>query len=434
MKLMENTTTEFKRIYVENIKNTVIAFANTNGGKVYIGIEDDGTVVGIRNIDETMLKCTNALRDSIKPDITLFSDCSVKNIENKNVVVLEIQKGTASPYYIASKGIRPEGVFVRQGASTVPATETAILKMIKETDGDEYEDVRSLNQDLTFSEAAKVFDKENILFGVPQQKTLGIINADGVYSNLGLLISDQCVHTVKAAVFEGTEKTVFKDRFEFSGSLLKQLNDVFEMIDRYNRTRSEFDGLYRVDMRDYPIEAIRETLLNALVHRDYSFSGSTLISIFDDRMEVVSLGGLVKGIVYDDIMLGASILRNKKLANLFYCLKLIEAYGTGMPKIISSYADYSVKPKIEVSDNAFKITLPNTNAVNGEKVIESLTDKEKECYELFESNNSLTRKQVEKALSISQPFAVRILNALAQKQLISRVGSGKNTKYQRNSR
>lgn len=170
MNLIENVNTEFKRIYVDDIKKTVIAFANTNGGKIYIGIEDDGTVVGVEDIDETMLKCTNTLRDSIKPDVTLFSTCSVEDIDGKNIVVLEIQKGTASPYYIASKGIRPEGVFFRQGASTVPATETAILKMIKETDGDEYEDVRSLNQDLTFAYAIKEFEKARVPFVAPPPK------------------------------------------------------------------------------------------------------------------------------------------------------------------------------------------------------------------------------------------------------------------------
>lgn len=430
MKLMESVNVEFKRIYVDDIKKTSIAFANTCGGKIYIGIEDDGTVVGVSDADETILKCTNTLRDSIKPDVMMFSTCLVENIDGKNVVVLEIQKGTASPYYIASKGIRPEGVFVRQGASTVPATETAILKMIKETGGYEYEDIRSLNQELTFDEATKIFGKVKLAFGKAQMKTLGIINTDGIYSNLGLLISEQCLHTIKVAVFEGTQKAVFKDRYEYSGSLLKQLNDVFEMIDRYNRTRAEFEGLYRVDMRDYPVDAIRETLLNALVHRDYSFSGSTLISIFDDRIEIVSLGGLVKGLTYDDIMLGASILRNKKLANLFYRLKLIEAYGTGMPKIINSYSDYPVKPRIEVSDNVFKITLPNTNAVDKSNIINTLTDKEKECYELFKTEKSIFRHQVENVLSISQPFAIRILNSLAEKRLIKRIGRGKNTKYE----
>lgn len=430
MNMTEGSTIEFKRIYVNDIAKTAVAFANTKGGRIYIGIEDDGTVAGIDDADDVMLKCTNNLRDSIKPDITLFSECRVENIEGKDVIVLEIQKGTASPYYIASKGIRPEGVFVRQGSSTVPATETAILKMIKETDGDEYEDVRSLDQNLTFLEAVKVFDNENIPFGLAQQKTLGIINTDGVYSNLGLLISDQCVHTIKVAVFEGTEKLVFKDRTEFTGSLLKQLSDVFEMLGRYNRTHSEFVGLYRVDTRDYPIEAIREVLLNALVHRDYSFSGSILISIFDDRIEVVSLGGLVKGITYDDIMLGASIPRNKKLANLFYRLKLIEAYGTGMPKIISCYKECYTKPTIEVSDNAFKITLPNMNLAGKEIMTGSLTVKEKACYELFKGERELTRKQVESSLTVSQPFAVKILNGLVDKKLIDRVGKGKNTRYE----
>lgn len=430
MNLKESVNVEFKRVYVDDIKKTAVAFANTNGGRIYIGINDDGTVEGVTDTDDTMLKCTNALRDSIKPDIMLFSVCTLECIDGKNIVVLEIQKGTASPYYIASKGIRPEGVFVRQGASTVPATETAILKMIKETDGNSYENVRSLNQNLSFSEAQKEFQKAKIPFGTPQKISLGIVNTDGIYSNLGLLISDQCVHTIKIAVFEGTKKAVFKDRYEFTGSLLKQLNDAYEMLDRYNRTRAEFDGLYRMDMRDYPVEAIREALLNALVHRDYSFSASTLISIFDDRIELLSLGGLVKGITYEDIMLGASVLRNKNLANLFYRLKLIEAYGTGIQKILNSYGDYTAKPKIEISDNAFKVTLPNTNAAAEKEAEGALTEKERECIQLFKAEKRLSRRHVEEALGISQPFAVKLLNSLTQKNFIKRLGKGKNIQYE----
>lgn len=434
MNLVENVNTEFKRIYVDDLKKTIIAFANTDGGRIFIGIEDDGTVAGVEDIDETMLKCTNTLRDSIKPDVTPFSTCYVENIEGKNVVVLEIQKGTSSPYYMASRGIRPEGVFLRQGASTVPATETAILKMIKNTDGDEYEDVRSLNQNLTFAYAKNEFKKAHLAFGAPQKITLGIVNADGVYTNLGLLISDQCPHTIKVSAFEGTEKTIFKDRHEFSGSLLEQLYEVYKRIDQYNHLRAEFDGLLRVDMHDYPVEAIRETLLNAIVHRDYSFSDSTLIGIFDDRIETLSLGGLVKGISYNDIMLGVSVSRNKKLANLFYRLNFIEAFGTGMQKIVKSYKDYPVKPRIEISDNAFKITLPNTNARNEETVPDHhLSESERRCLSLFKTEKCLSRRQVEEALGISQPFAVRLLTGLTNKKLLHRVGDGKNTRYEANA-
>ena len=426
MSIIENSTTELKREYTADIVKTVIAFANTNGGNIYIGIDNDKQVIGISDIDGTMLQASNSIRDGIKPDVTLFVDYQQEVIEGKAVILVTVQKGTACPYYLTGKGIRPEGVYVRQGASSVPATETTILHMIKETDGERYEDVRALNQDLTFTYAQTVFAEKDIQFAQSQQKTLGIINGDGIYTNLGLLISDQCIHTIKLAVFEGTEKLQFKDRREYSGSLLKQLNEVFEFIERYNRTRSDINGLYRVDKRDYPVEAVREALLNALVHRDYSFSDSTLISVFDDRIELVSIGGLVRGITFDDMMLGISVARNRNLANIFYRLNLIEAYGTGMPKILRSYQNSPVKPQIEVSDNAFKITLPNINEAPQRSV---LSDNEQIVLKLFEDREFIVRKDVESALNISQSMAVNILKSLVVKGELLVVGQGKNTQY-----
>jgi ATP-dependent DNA helicase RecG len=427
--LIENATTEFKREYTPNINKTVVAFANTSGGTLYIGIADDGSLVGIDDIDATMLKISNSIRESIKPDVTLFVDYEQDTITGKAVIKVIVQKGTSCPYYLANKGIRPEGVYVRQGASSVPATETAILRMIKETDGERYEDVRSLNQDLTFTEAELQFNIQNVSFSQNQQKTLGLMNASGIYTSLGLLLSDQCIHTVKLAVFEGKAKAVFKDRREFTGSLIKQLNDIYEFIDRYNRNRSEIEGLYRIDKRDYPTEAVREVLLNALVHRDYSFSDSTLISIFDDRIEFASIGGLVRGITFDDMMLGISVVRNKNLANVFYRLTLIEAYGTGMPKIMRSYEEFSIKPQIVVTDNVFKITLPNTNEIP-EKV--HMNEDERAVMGLFKDKDFIVRKDIEVTLSTSQAMAIRLLKGLLEKDQIRTVGKGKNTRYKLN--
>lgn len=426
----EGLMIEYKREYVNDIKKTVIAFANTNGGKVYIGIEDDGAVIGISDPDATILKLTNTIRDSIKPDITLFTTCETEQIDEKTVIVLTVQKGTASPYYLSNKGIRPEGVYVRQGASSVPATETAILKMIKETDGENYEEVRSLNQELTFDMLHKEFKEANIKLEKVQMKTLHIIGEDGLYSNLGLLVSEQCVHTVKLAIFEGTTKEVFKDRYEFSGSLFKQLRETYALIDRYNRTSAEFDGLRRIDIREYPSTAIREALLNSIVHRDYSFSGSTLISIFDDRIEIVTIGGLVKGISRDDILLGVSILRNKNLADMFYRLKLIEAYGTGIPKIMESYQEYPTHPKMEITDNAFKITLPSTLASKHDLKEKTLLNNTEQCVlDMFITQDTIKRKDIEQTLSLSQAMAVKLLRSLIDKSIIQRLGSGKNVYY-----
>lgn len=431
--MRESETVEFKSQYVEDIKKEIIAFANTNGGTLYIGVNDDGQAIGVDNTDEIMLRTANAIRDAIKPDVMMFVQIHTESIQEKSVVCVEVQRGTARPYYLAGKGIRPEGVYVRQGSASVPASTAAILRMIKETDGDKYECLRSVNQDLTFESARQEFSAMNLAFGEAQMKTLRVVNEDGMYNNLALLISDQCPHTIKVAVFQGTKKSVFKDRSEVHGSLFRQLHEAYRFLEQYNRTRAEFYGLRRIDLLDYPVDALREALLNSIVHRDYAFSGSTLISIFDDRIELVTIGGLVTGISYKDMMLGVSVARNENLANIFYRLKLIEAYGVGIPKIMESYSDTSVNPIFTVTDNAFKLTLPNCNIgreIESEQT-DGLSDKEKQVLTLLKHAESITRKDIQKALGISQSSAITILKKLTAQELLHKNGSGKNTRYVR---
>lgn len=433
---LENKTTEFKREYTDDLKYAVVAFANTDGGKVYIGINDDGSVQGVKDTDGTMLRITNMIRDVVCPDVTMFTECAVEEIDGQPVIVVNVQRGTARPYYLSGKGVRPEGVYIRQGASSVPASETVILNMIKETSGDCYEDARSINQQLTFEKADAFFAGRKVSFGDQQKRTLNIIGADGTYTNLGMLLSDQCVHTIKLAVFEGSKKTVFRDRKELTGSLLTQLENAYSYIDQFNRTRAEFEGLDRIDKRDYPAEALREALLNAITHRDYSFSGSTLISIFDDRIEFVTIGGLVRGLSFNDIMLGVSALRNQKLANVFYRLHLIEAYGTGILKINESYSDCDVKPQFEVTDNAFKITLPNINYAGERKELPTApvrigrkSDRKEIVLQLAEKQGSITRKEVEAELRISQASAILLLREMVESGLLIKDGTGNRCKY-----
>jgi ATP-dependent DNA helicase RecG len=426
----ESIHLELKKEYVKDILKTVIAFANTSGGKIYIGIDDDGKVLGVQKLDTDILKLSNSIRDSIKPDITLFTSILVEKIDSKDVVVVDVQKGASSPYYLTDKGIRPSGVYVRQGASSVPATDATILKMIRDTDGDNFEELRSLNQNLDFDFLKKEFEDSNIKLEHSQMRTFNIIDEDGLHTNLGLLLSEQCPHTIKAAVFEGSTKEIFKDRFEFSGSLLKQMKDVYSFLNRYNRTNSEITGLKRTDTREYPEIALREALLNSIVHKEYSYSSSTLISVFDDKIEIVTIGGLTKGLSEDDIMLGVSILRNRNLANIFYRLKLIEAYGTGIPKIIESYNEYNVKPKIEISSNAFKITLPNTLKEKSiSKLEKNLSDKEYLIVNMLKENEYIKRTDIEKNLSISSSMAIKLLRNMVDNLVIEKIGKGKNVIY-----
>lgn len=429
MIFQESETIELKEIITPDIKKEVIAFANCGGGTLYVGVTDSGEVVGVDNSDETLQQLGNMIRDAIKPDITMFIHYDILEQEGRRIISVSVQRGTNRPYYLAKKGLRPEGVYVRQGTSSVPATDMAIRQMIKETDGDSFEEMRALEQDLTFQAAGKEFELRKVAFEAQQMKTLKILNADGIYTNLGLLLSEQCKHTIKAAVFEGTNQSIFRDRREFTGSLMQQLNDAYAFIDMHNHVRATFDRLLRIDTRDYPEPAVREALLNLLVHRDYAFRASGLISIYEDRIEFVSVGGLLPGIALDDIMAGLSVCRNQNLANVFYRLQLIEAYGTGMRKIMESYSGEEQKPLITATSNAFKIVLPNVN--NGVPTLKSnpLNDGESWIMDYVRSHGAIARHDVEKQFGISASTASRLLKNLSEKGLLSQCGKGRNTRY-----
>ncbi len=473
----EGTTLEYKRQYTEDIRKTVIAFANTDGGEIFIGISDDGSVYGVEDADAVMLQVSHAMIVAIRPDITMQLVCEAVEMSGRHVVLIRVQRGVSRPYYLASKGLRPEGVYVRIGASTVPASDSTILKLIRETGGDHYESLRSLQQELSFQDANKTFADEGIPFGHEKMRTLGLVGADGAFTNLGLLLSDQCPHTVKAAVFTGTTKRVFQDRTEFSGSLFRQMEDAFRYLSQFNHTRSELAGLKRVDQRSYPPEALREALLNTFVHREYAFASSALVSVFDDRMEMVTMGGLPKGISYGDLRLGISVLRNPRLADVFFRLNLIEAYGTGIPKIMESYFEAACQPTMEVSENAFRMTLPNLNyqeanrnhiepfqanqthpeyshpdhphadqpttthpyANHPQPHVEQpvkvydvipLLSEEGSALEVMRTHGVVTRQFIQESLGLSQATTIRLLNRLVQAGDVVKTGKGKNTRYQ----
>ena len=180
---------------------------------------------------------------------------------------------------------------------------------------------------------------------------------------------------------------------------------------------------------------MREALVNAVVHREYAIPGPVLISIFDDRIEITALGGLTKELSLDDIMLGVSVLRNKKLGDIFYRLKLIEAYGTGIEKIMRSYDNCSEKPKIDISDNAFKITLPNQNYHKNTASPKKEVDyREQTIMDLFKEKEIIARKDIQEALDVSQATAILLARDLVEKDILLKESGGKYQRYRLNER
>lgn len=430
----ESERTEYKSQLVDDIYKEVIAFANTDGGVIYIGIDDHENVTGIDNVDETYTRLTNGIRDAIAPDVTMF----VRYVlQESKVIQIEVGEGSYKPYYLKSKGMKPSGVYVRQGASSVPASPEQIRRMIKESDGDNFEDDRCLEQSLTFEAAKAAFKQYGVEFSTEKYRALGITK-NGVFTNLALLLSDQCPHTTKIAVFNDESCTEFRDSREFGGSIFKQFENTVNYLALCNKTVSTIKGIVRTDKQDYPEEAIREALLNALVHRDYSFSGSSIINVNDSKMEVISLGGLLPGLSVEDIRIGVSQPRNQKLAEIFHRLRLFESYGTGIRRIFKLYEDCPVQPSIVATPNAFRIVLPNRNVCDSaservpkaaEKAPTTITPQMKAVIDYLAEYGEMTDEDLQELLNVKKTRAYLLARQMRENGFIDVVGRGAEKKY-----
>ena len=325
--ITEGYHTGFEREYSDKTLEGIVAFANSEGGTLYIGVDDDGTVVGVEDLDEASRAAATGISDNIRPDIMPFVSVEGTRIDDRDVVEIRVHEGMNKPYFLKSKGPREGGVFTRRGPASIPASESYIYKMIRDEPNETYESSLSIRQNLTFEETARIFSERGIGFGQPQMSSMGLMDGQ-MYTNLAFILSDQFDQDFRMALYEDDYKDSFVDRMESTGSVLRQFEDAYRFVDRYNRRSSRIVGKYREDRRDYPEEVVREALINAVAHRDYSLRGSTLVSMFEDRLEITSMGGLYRNIGLDDIMLGVSSRRNERLASVLNRLDLMETYGT----------------------------------------------------------------------------------------------------------
>jgi len=425
--MQEDIRTEFKREFSKTVIKSVVAFANTNGGDILIGVDDDGRAIGVDDVDGIIRSTTQQILDGIRPVPSSIVSLSPEKMDGKDIIRLHVEEGAAKPYYLRDKGMRPEGVCIRVGAMSTPADESMILKMVREWASMPFESCRSMKQDLTFDATGRLFSEAGLRFGEEQMRSLGMIS-DGLYTNLAYLLSDQCETGIKIASFDDESKETIRGRMEFHGSVLAQFGDALEYLRRYNPITTSVDGgAKHKDVQQFPAVAIREAVLNAIIHRDYSIAGPILISVFDDRMEIVSLGGLNKDIGMDDIRMGISSPRNQNLAAVFFRLHMVESYGTGIPKIIGCYSDSVRSPDFMASGNAFKVVLPKLVNGQGPRAVSAY----REVLALMDSKGSVTRQEVEDSLGVSRAKANESLKRMVSEGCIRREGSARATRYLR---
>ena len=299
-----------------------------------------------------------------------------------------------------------------------------------------YEQELSVTQDLSFGEAESCFNMHQSALTSERMRALGLKGKNGKYTNLALLLSDQCTHTIKLTVFQGTGTGILQEYTELHGSLLTQLNEAYSILNRLNQKQMIFSGLMQNEQRSYPMDALREGLMNAVLHRDYRFKDSTLINVYEDRVEFVTLGGLPDGITINDLNLGISVLRNPSLAQVFAELQMLGGFGTGIRAIRDAYAEGYQSPVFEASDHAFRLILPNRNYTyaNAPSHIpppyqKQQDDREKRIVELTRKKGYISRKDIETELHVSQSMAILILRKMTEKGLLMKEGAGKNRLY-----
>lgn len=355
----EDSQTELKEIYTEDIKKELIAFLNTHGGVLYVGISDKGEIIGLTDADKVRIAIDNIICTGIYPaaHTLAITEVIADPLTGKHYVKCTVSEGVEKPYHYKHSRLTPDNVFIRVGSSCVSANDSIIEQMLRDS-RKSYESLISVQQDLSFAYANDAFSKAGTAFGESQKVSLKLKTTTGLYTNLGLLLSDQCPHFIKAAVFRDSDGFDFVVKSDFVGSVLMQLESAYSFAVSHISQRTSYEGLKRIDDYDYPLIAIREALLNAIMHRDYSSPSPTQFKIFSDRMELVSFGGLLQELSEDSLAEGISACRNPNLAAVLVRLGLVESFGTGIPKIVASYKQTSRQPIFTVKPNLFKITLP----------------------------------------------------------------------------
>ncbi|NCB02331.1 MAG: AAA family ATPase [Spirochaetia bacterium] len=400
---------------------TVSAFSNYNDGKIIFGINDNAEVVGLEVTDEMCLRIEHMINDSIDPVPSY--ELEIESFQDKQIIILSVQKGTDTPYYYQGKAYR------RSNTSTVEVDRLELNRLILAGIQINYESMKSSEQDLDFT----ILEKELISkvgignISIDILKTLNLYDKNGFYNIAGKLLADKndIDHSGIDIVKFGKDINLILYRTTLNKtSLLKQYYEAIEIFERYYQYE-KIEGYQRIEKDLVPREAFRESIANAIVHRVWDIEAQIKIAMYEDRIEIDSPGGLPAGMSKAEYINGnVSLLRNPIIAGVFYRLKIIEKFGTGIPRIINQYKDSITKPNFEISDNNIRITLPLI-----EKELLNLAEEEIVVYNLLHNKGDLYRSEIEKATGYNKSKMIRVINKLIDRNVVEKLGIGPKTTY-----
>ena len=440
----------------EKYMKTVVAFANGNGGKIVFGIDDKTLeIVGMDedNIFKTMDAITNAISDSCEPRIR--PDVTLQTVNDKTVIVVEILPGAMRPYYIKSEGMT-EGTYMRVSGTTRPVEGYMLKELILEGQNRYFdsepcrelqitdEDIQNLCKTMKEtaikntwqnSEKAKIKDitKNTLLSWGILTEVQGEIFPTNAYALLTGQLRMQPV--IQCGLFKGKDRAYFADRKEFDGPIQNQVDAAYQYVLEKINMGMQIQGIYRQDVYELPTDSVRELIANAVAHRSYLEPGNIQVAIFDDRLEVTSPGMLLNNVSIKKMMEGYSKPRNPAIANAFAYMKIIEKWGTGIPRIFRECREYGLPdPELIDFDGDFRVNMYRNTAIDysprvndrvNDKVNDRVNEIEEKILKFIDNDPAITITQLSRELELSRKTIAAKLKTLKEKKMIERVGSSR---------
>lgn len=413
--MRETRILEFKEKITNTFLKTVSAFSNYDGGEILFGV-DDGNIKGLSNVKQACLDIENKINDNISPQPNYTLE-----IQNSNQTIkLNVKSGLQKPYLYKSKAYK------RNDTSTIEVDTLEFSRLVLEGKNIRFEELPCKDQKLSF-EILQSNLKEKIqieTFNKDTLKTLNLYDDVNGFNNAAGLLADKNNFPGIDIVKFGENISIIQKRITFENT---SVLDIYEKALNVFRDYYQYEVIQGADRKmveKIPEAAFREAIANALIHRVWDVDLQIRVSMFDDRIEVVSPGGLPSGITEDEYLSGKlSVLRNRNLANVFYRLGFVEIFGTGITRIKQIYSEASVKPSFEVSENAIQIVLPiyEENA--------NLTEDEKVVYKFLSKNMLKSMSEIAPYISFGKSKTTKLLKDMEQKGVIAIEGKGKGTKY-----
>ena len=414
--MRETRIVEFKETITNTFLKTVSAFSNYDGGTILFGVDDDGNIKGLPDVKQACLDIENKINDSItpQPDYTL----EIQN--NDQTIKLTVKSGLQKPYLYKSKAYK------RNDTATIEVDTLEFSRLVLDGKNIRFEELPCKDQELSFEILHRKL-KETVRIENFDKDTLKILNlyddVNGFNNAAGILADKNHFPGIDIVKF-GENISIIQKRSTFENvSVLEVYEKAIEVFRDYYQYEV-IQGADRKKMEKIPEAAFREAIANALIHRVWDVDSQIRVSMFDDRIEIVSPGGLPSGITEEEYLFGKlSVLRNRNLANVFYRLGFVEIFGTGITRIKQLYAEALIKPDFEVSENAIKIVLPifEKNA--------DLTEDEIVVYKLLSKTMLKPISEVAPYVPFGKSKTTKLLKEMCQKGVITVEGKGKGTKY-----